>query len=163
MSDRMLKIDERLRQLGMRLPTPPAPAGAYRPVVIRNGVGCVSGQFPFLDGELRFPGRVGAEVSERDALQAAEIAATNVIAHLRNALPDFELDGLLRVEGYVASAPGFTAQPRILDAASRLFVAVFGPDVGAHARAAFSVPQLPLNAVIELVVTFGASLPRDGK
>src|SRR5262245_10403482 len=117
MTDRIQEIDERLQQLGLRLPTPPAPAGAYRPVVIRNGIGSVSGQFPFLDGRLCFPGRAGAEVSERDARRAAEIAAMNVIAHLRNALPEIELEGLLRVDGYVASAAGFTSQPRILDAA----------------------------------------------
>lgn len=154
-------IDERLRKLGRVLPPTPAPAGAYRSVMIRNDIGCVSGQFPFVNGELLYRGRVGAEISEVDARKAAEIAALNALAQIRSALQGFDsLEGLLRLDGHVASVPGFVSQPRILDAASEFFVAVLGPDLGAHARTASSADQLPLGACVKLVVTFAVKRER---
>ncbi len=147
-------IDERLERLGIRLPEPPPPAGSYSPVVIRSGLGFVSGQLPIRDGRLLFTGRVGIELTPEQGKAAAEIAALNVLAQIDRALPSWDrFGGLLRVEGFVASASGFTSQPEVLDGASRLFVDVLG-DRGVHARAALSVEQLPLNAPVELVVTF---------
>jgi len=152
------QIDGRLRKLGLVLPAPPAPAGVYHPVVIRHDIGCVSGQFPLLGGKLEIRGRVGAELSELEGRRAAEIAALNVLAQIRSASNGFTgFAGLLRLDGYVASAPGFTSQPRILDAASECFIAVLGPELGAHTRTAFSVAQLPLDAPIELGVTFATN------
>ncbi len=140
--------------LGIRLPDPPPPAGDYQSVAIRNGLGFVSGQVPVRDGRLLFTGRVGVELTPQQGKAAAEIAALNVLAQIDRALPSWDqFGGLLRVEGFVASASGFTSQPEILDGASRLLVEVLG-ERGAHSRAAFSVEQLPLNAPVELVVTF---------
>ena len=147
-------IDERLERLGIRLPEPPPPAGSYSPVVIRSGLGFVSAQVPFRNGELVYTGRVGVELTAEEGQDAAKVAALNVLAQIKNALGTWEaFGGLLRMDGFVASARGFTRQPEILDSASRLFVDVLG-DQGAHARAALSVEQLPLNAPVELVVTF---------
>ena len=155
-----MSIDERLESLGIRLPDPPPPAGNYRPVVVRAGLGFVSGQVPFRNGALLYPGRVGLELTPEEAKEATKVAALNVLAQIKNALTTWDaLDGLLRMEGFVASAKGFTSQPEILDSASRLFVEVLG-DRGVHARAAFSVQQLPLNAPIELMVTFAL---REGR
>ena len=140
--------------LGICLPDPPPPAGNYQPVTIRNGLGFVSGQVPVRDGRLLFTGRVGIELTPEQGKAAAELAALNVLAQIDKALPSWDrFGGLLRVEGFVASASGFTNQPEILDGASRLFAEVLG-ELGHHSRAAFSVEQLPLNASIELVVTF---------
>ncbi len=140
--------------LGIRLPDPPPPAGDYQPVMIRGGLGFVSGQVPVRDGRLVFTGRVGVELTPEQGKAAAELAALNVLAQIDKALPSWDqFGGLLRVEGFVASASGFIDQPEILDGASRLFTEVLG-ERGQHSRAALSVEQLPLNAPVELVVTF---------
>ncbi len=147
-------IDDRLRTLGIELPCAPSPAGSYESVVIRNGVGYVSGQLPLRDGVLAYAGRVGDELSLEDAMRAAELATLNVLAQIKCSTNQWRsFARLLRLEGYVASARGFANQPEILDRVSRLLSQVLG-DRGAHARAAFSVEQLPLNASVELVVTF---------
>ena len=139
------------------LPDPPDPAGDYEAVVIRNGLGFVSGQFPFRDASLIFTGRVGVELSEQEGQEACRIAAMNVLAQISKATNQFDrLGGLLRLDGYVASSDCFYRQPGILNAASRLFSEVLG-DRGAHARRAFSVPRLPLNAPIELCVAFATT------
>lgn len=148
-------IDARLEQLGITLPAAPAPAGAYQRIVIRNGIGFISGQFPFVDGKLAYSGRVGIELTEDEAKLAARITAINVLAQIRNHLGGFDgFAGLLRIEGYVASAAGNFSQPKVLDGASDLVVSVLGQKLGAHARTAFSAHQLPLDSPIELAVTF---------
>lgn len=134
--------------------TPPDSVGSYERGVIRNGVGCLSGQFPIRDGRLTHVGRVGAELTEAQGAEAAEIAALNIIAQLNRLLGGLTwLEGLLRLDGYVASADGFLRQPAVLDAASSLLIRELG-DRGRHARSAVSVPRLPLDAPVELVVTF---------
>lgn len=136
------------------LPQPPAPAGGYAPVVIRRGIGFVSGQFPIRDGALAFQGRVGTERTPDEGCEASRLAALNVLAHIHAATGGFErLDGLLRLEGYVASADAFHAQPDILNAASEILTDHLG-ERGQHARTALAVPRLPLDATIELCVTF---------
>jgi enamine deaminase RidA (YjgF/YER057c/UK114 family) len=148
-----MSIEQRLAELGLRLPTPPRAAGSYRPAVLAGGLLFISGQIPFSNGELKYRGRVGAELSEAEGGAAARLAALNVLAQIDAALSGFDrLVSLARVEGHVSSAPGFTDQPRVLDHASELFSEVLG-DKGVHTRAAFAAPQLPLNASIELVVT----------
>ncbi len=128
--------------------------GAYAPVVIRRGIGFVSGHFPFRDNVLAFRGRVGAELCVRNGEEACRITALNVLAHIAAVTRQFaDLGGLLRLDGYVASAEGFYAQAAILDHASHLFVEALGTK-GEHARTAFAVPRLPLDAPIELSVTF---------
>ncbi|WP_421710165.1 RidA family protein [Algihabitans sp.] len=136
------------------LPEPPAPAGGYAPVIIRHRVGFVSGQFPIRDGVLVFKGRIGAELTPDQGRLACEIAALNVLAQIGAATGGFAaLDGLLRLDGHVASADGFTAQPAILDVASRIFTDRLG-ERGTHARTAFAPSRLPLDAAVELCVTF---------
>ncbi len=136
------------------LPYPPAPAGDYQAVVIRNGLGFVSGQFPFQNAGLVYTGRVGVELSEQEGRDACRIAAMNVLAQISKATDTFEqLSGLLRLDGFVASLDSFHGQPGILNAASQLFSEVL-EDRGTHTRTAFSVPRLPLNASVELCVSF---------
>jgi enamine deaminase RidA (YjgF/YER057c/UK114 family) len=146
-----------LRARGLTLPDPPAPAGGYERVRLVRGMGVLSGQFPLRDGRLGFIGRVGAELTEAEGHAAAELAALNVLAQLDAALRGFSrLAGLLRVDGYVASAEGWVRQPAVLDGASALLVAALG-ERGRHARAALGVPRLPLDAPVELVVSFVAA------
>ncbi len=139
------------------LPVPPDPVGAYAATVIRGHLGVVSGQFPIVDGQLRWHGRLGAELDLEAGRAAAASAGRNALAHVARATDGFtQLDGLLRLEGHVASAPGFSDQPAVLDAVSELFEAVLG-SAGQHARAAFGPERLPLDAPIELVLSFAVT------
>jgi enamine deaminase RidA (YjgF/YER057c/UK114 family) len=148
----MHPINVRLTELGLVLPDPPQPAGRYQPVVRSKGLLFLSGQFPFWNGELRYRGQVGRDLSVEDGRQAARLAALNVLAHVRRATGDWnELGELVRVEGHVSSATGWHGQAAVLDGASGLFSEVLGLQAG-HARTAFSACQLPLNAAVELVV-----------
>jgi enamine deaminase RidA (YjgF/YER057c/UK114 family) len=148
-----MNIETRLRELGLRLPDPPRPAGNYRPWLIANNLLFISAQFPIENGELRFTGQICAEVTEEQGYAAARLAALNVLAQIQAALGTFDrLETLARVEGHVASAPGWFNAPKVLDGASDLFVAALGQR-GHHTRAAFTPARLPLNLTIELVVT----------
>ena len=127
---------------------------------MRNGIGFLSGQFPIIDGKLAYAGRVGAELTPAQGAEAAAAAAMNVLAQIRKLLGTFDqLEGLLRLDGYVASADTFLGQPAVLDAASELLIAALG-EKGRHARTAVSTARLPLNAPIELAVTFAVKGPR---
>ena len=124
--------------------------------MVFQNAGFLSGQFPVHDGRLAFTGRVGAELDEVQAQAAARVAALNALAQIRAVVGGFShLEQLIRVDGYVAAADGWFDAPRVLDAASALFLDVLG-ERGRHARTAFLVRQLPLDAPIELVVVFGA-------
>lgn len=154
-----MSVEDRLAALGLQLPAAPQPVGTYRTALLVGGLLFISGQLPVLNGELKYRGKVGAELSEAEGGEAARLAALNVLAQIKAALSGFDrLVSLVRVEGHVASAPGWTAQPRVLDYASNLFVEALGAK-GAHTRAAFAAPQLPLNASIELVVTAAVTGP----
>ena len=147
-----MNLDQRLKELGLALPNPPAPAGNYQPWILSGNLLYLSGQFPIENGALRYTGRVGAEISEADGYAAARLAALNVLAQIQAALGNLDqLEHLVRVEGHIASAPGWNNAPKVLDGASDLFASVLG-DRGHHTRTAFTPAQLPLNLAIELVV-----------
>jgi enamine deaminase RidA (YjgF/YER057c/UK114 family) len=145
--------EQKLAELGLHLPPPPGSAGNYKPFIRSGQLLFISGQLPIENGKPRFTGRVGLELTEAEGHGAARLAALNVLAQIKAALDGFDrLAQLLRVEGYVASAPGWHNQPKVLDGASDLFVAVLGQR-GCHARAAFGPENLPWNVAVELVVT----------
>ena len=147
-----MNVEGRLKELGLTLPNPPRPAGNYQPWISSGNLLFLSGQFPIENGASRYVGRVGAELSEGDGYAAARLAASNVLAQIQAALGGFDrLDHLVRVEGHVASAPGWNNAPKVLDGASDLFASVLG-ERGRHTRTAFTPAQLPLNLAVELVV-----------
>jgi len=151
-------VEQRLAARGLKLPKPPRPAGAYEPWLLAGNLLYISAQLPIEDGQQRFPGRVGAELTEVEARHAAALAALNVLAQINAALGGFErLQTLLRVEGHVAAAPGWNHAPRVLDGASEVFALALDTR-GRHTRSAFTPATLPLNHSIELVVT-AAVLP----
>lgn len=151
------RLHAALRARGLVLGPPPAPAGAYQPLRVIGVHGAVSGQFPFVDGRLAYSGRIGAELTEEQGRAAAELAAVNLLTQIQAGLGGLgRLQGLLRLDGYVASAPGWTGQPHVLDAASDLLIEALGP-AGQHARTAIAVAHLPLNAPVELAATFIAA------
>ena len=148
-----MNVADRLRQLGITLPEAAQPAFNYVPVTLHRGVAYVAGQMPKVDGEVRVFGKAGAEVGLETAREQARICILQGLACLQQALGSLDrVRQVLRVNGYVASAPGFSAQPAILDAASELLVQVFG-DAGRHARSAIGVAELPRNTCVEIDLT----------
>src|SRR4051795_13504106 len=128
--------ENRLKALGLTLPEAATPSFNYLPVTLHGGVAYVAGQLPKVDGEVRVFGKAGAEVGLETAREQARICILQGLACLQQALGSLDrVRQVLRVNGFVASAPGFSAQPAILDAASELLVQVFG-DAGRHARSA---------------------------
>ena len=146
-------VDTRLETLGIRLPEPAMPSFNYLPVTLHRGVAYVAGQLPKVDGEVKVKGKVGADVDLTTAREEARICILQGLACLRSALGSLDrIDQILKINGYVASAPGFNDQPKVLDAASDLLVDIFG-DRGRHARAAVGVAELPRNAAVEIEMT----------
>src|SRR5436309_3046223 len=122
-----MSVELKLDQLGLKLPTPPKPAGNYSAYVRTANLLFISGQLPLENGVLRYRGTVGAELTEEEGCAAARVAALNVLAQIRAALGGFDrLEHLVRVEGHVAAAPGWYNTPKVLDGASDLFVSVLG-------------------------------------
>ena len=153
-------VEDRLAAMGIDLPPAPVPVGNYRRGIVRGGVGLLSGQFPLRGGKPLYTGLAGRDLSLDDGRAAARVAALNVLAQLRELLGSFSpLEGLLRVDGFIASADGFVEQPAVLDGASDLFVEALG-ERGAHARTAVGVSSLPLNMPVELAVTFAVRTSR---
>jgi enamine deaminase RidA (YjgF/YER057c/UK114 family) len=142
--------EERLAELGHTLPTDTAPLAAYVPAVRAGNLVFTSGQLPRVDGEPTHVGKVGAEVSPEDAKKAAETCALNAIAALKAEIGDLEkVRRVVKVVGFVASAPDFTGQPGVVNGASELLGTVFG-DAGVHARSAVGVAALPLDVPVEV-------------
>lgn len=149
------RIEARLRELGVALPTPPAPAANYVPYRVSGNLVFVAGQVPFVDGEIRHKGRLGAEISVEEGKQIARICALNVLAQAKAACGG-DLDRVrrcLKVVGFVACVDGFDRQPEVINGASDLFVEVLG-DVGRHARSAVGTNALPRNAPVEVEAIF---------
>lgn len=142
--------ETKLRKMGLRLPAAPKPVGAYVPAVRSGNLVFVSGQLPMRDGELIAKGRVGNEVALEEARDCARQAALNALAAVAAEIGGIEnVARIVRVTGYVASAPGFTDQAKVLNAASELLAEVFG-EAGRHSRAAVGAAELPLGAPVEL-------------
>ena len=145
-------VEERLTRLGIELPPAPAPVASYVPVRVAGSLAFVSGQLPFDEGSLVHPGKVGAEVSLEQAQEAARRCALQALSALRDALGSLErVTGIAQVSVFVASAPGFTDQPKVANGASDVLAQIFGEE-GKHARAAVGVSELPLGACVEVAV-----------
>ncbi|GAA1879467.1 RidA family protein [Asanoa iriomotensis] len=140
---------ERLAELGLTLPEVVPPVAAYVPAVQSGVYVYVSGQLPIAGGELLAKGKVGADVTAEEARDLARQCGLNVLAAI-DALVGLEyVVKVVKVVGFVASAPGFTGQPTVVNGASELFGEVFG-EAGRHARSAVGVAELPLNAPVEV-------------
>jgi len=141
---------ERLAALGLTLPPVAAPVAAYVPAVRTGTYVYTSGQLPTVDGKLPAVGKVGAEVSAQDAAGMARTCALNALAAAASAAGGLEaIRRIVKVTGFVASAPGFGGQAQVINGASELLIEVFGED-GKHSRSAIGVAELPLNAPVEV-------------
>jgi len=145
------RIATKLRELGIELPSPSAPQGAYVPAVRAGALLFISGQITAGPGGLEYLGKVGREINLDEAKRAARLAAINVIAQAAQAL-DGDLDRVRRVvkvTGFVNAVPEFTQHPEVINGASELFAQVFG-EAGRHARAAVGASSLPRNVAVEV-------------
>ena len=145
--------EARLKELGWQLPAAAGPIGAYVPVVRSGGLLFVSGQLPVRDGELRATGHVGGDLTETQAQDEMRQAALNALAIIRAELGSLDqVRRVVRLVGHVSSAADFTGQATVTNAASEVFLAIFGPERGSHARLALGAASLPKNAAVELEV-----------
>ncbi|BBZ72333.1 RidA family protein [Mycobacterium paraseoulense] len=147
----------RLAQLGVALPEVVAPLAAYVPAVRTGDLVYTAGQLPMQAGQLAGTGKVGAQVSPEDGKALARICALNALAAIDSLVGIDAVTRVVKVVGFVASAPGFNGQPGVINGASELLAEVFGDD-GAHARSAVGVSELPLDAPVEveLIVEVGS-------
>jgi enamine deaminase RidA (YjgF/YER057c/UK114 family) len=139
----------RLEELGVTLPSVPAPAGVYLPAVRSGSFVFTAGQVPFVDGKIAVTGKVGREISPEEAKGQARTCALNALAAVHALVGIDSVKRVVKVVGFVASAEGFTGQPAVVNGASELLGEVFG-EAGQHARSAVGVAELPLGASVEV-------------
>jgi enamine deaminase RidA (YjgF/YER057c/UK114 family) len=142
--------ESRLEELGIELPASPAPAGAYVPATQTGNLVFTAGQLPLEAGELTLRGKVGDTVSVDQAREAARLCAMNALAAASTQTGGVAgISRIVKVTGFVASAPGFNEQPQVINGASEFLGEVFG-DAGLHARSAVGVAELPMDAPVEV-------------
>ena len=147
-------IAKKLAELGIDLPVAAMPAFQYVPVTIHDRIAFVSGQLP-RRGETFITGKAGGEVDLEQARVAARLCILQGLACLNQALGSLDrVERILKITGFVASAPGFNQQPKVIDAASELLVEIFG-EGGRHARSAVGVAELPRNVAVEIEMIVG--------
>ncbi|HEY0104711.1 MAG TPA: RidA family protein [Rhizomicrobium sp.] len=146
-----MRIEDRLKELDIVLPTPPAPVASYVPYVVSGSLAYISGQITLAAEGLKYTGTIGGELSVEDGNAAARLCAINVIAQAKAACGG-DLDRvkrIVKVTVFVNAVAGFAQHPEVANGASDLFVAVFG-DAGRHARAAVGAGSLPRNVATEV-------------
>ncbi|MFJ9523568.1 RidA family protein [Kitasatospora sp. NPDC101801] len=146
----MSKVEDKLAELGLTLPGVVPPVAAYVPAIRSGEYVLTAGQLPMVAGKLPSTGKVGAEVTAEEAKQLAQICALNGLAAIKSVIGDLDkVEQIVKVVGFVASAPDFTGQPGVINGASELLGEVFGA-AGVHARSAVGVAVLPLDAPVEI-------------
>lgn len=144
--------EQKLAQMGIELPAPPDAVGAYVTHIRTGNLVTTSGQLPWRNKAMQYPGRLGAEVSSADGYQAARLACINALAQLKAELGSLDrVARIVRLEGYVHCTEGFRDHPRVLDGASDLLLQVFG-ETGKHVRIALGIHAMPLDSPLQLVV-----------
>jgi len=144
------RIEARLKELGVELPQAAAPAANYVPFVRTGDLLFVAGQLPIWNGERRFAGKLGREISVEDGQQAARICGLNLLAQVHSAVGDLDrLQRCVRLGGFVNCIDSFVDQPQVVNGCSNLIVEILG-DQGRHARTAVGVNVLPFNLAVEV-------------
>ena len=144
-------VESRLAQLGLELPTPAQPVANFVPCVHAGSLLYVSGQIPVWNGELRYVGKVGREVSIEEARAAARLCALNLIAQVKSFLGGLErVTRVCQLQVFVNGTPEFEEHPAVANGASDLMVDLFGPAAGKHARFAVGSGSLPFNVAVEV-------------
>lgn len=145
-----MSYEARLKQLSIDLPAAPKPVANYVPVVRVGDLLFLSGVLPSKDGQLVMTGKLGADLSIDQGVEAAKVAVLNALAIVKAETGSLDrVKRVVKMVGHIASASGFTDQPQVLNGASDLLVAVFG-EAGRHARVAVGAAELPRQAPIEI-------------
>jgi enamine deaminase RidA (YjgF/YER057c/UK114 family) len=149
----MGSIENKLEQIGLKLPEIPNPVAAYIPAKQSGKLVFTAGQLPMVNGELISKGLLGLNVEVEEANKAARICTLNALAAIKGVIGDLDqIKQIVRVVGYVASIPTFTQQPAVVNGASELLLEIFG-EAGKHPRSAVGMAVLPLNASVEIELT----------
>jgi len=157
---RDLQIEDRITELGLKLPDPPRPLGAYLPVVRAGNLIFVSGMLPRQEGKLISVGKLGQELNLKEGQEAARLAILNGLAAIKNEIQTLTaVRKFIRLTCYVNSSLGFTEQAQVADGASNILLAVFG-EAGRHSRVSVGVAELPGGAAVELDLIVEVE-PRD--
>lgn len=150
MEDLNGKVEARAKELGIEIPITPIPQGNYVPALEVGNLAFSSGMGPMLNGIRHNVGYVGSEITIEQASESAKIAVLNALSAFRSSLGQLDqIDRIVRLTGYVRSAPGFCDQVRVIDAASKLLIDLFG-DRGRHVRSAIGVAELPFGIPVEI-------------
>lgn len=148
----MSAVEQKIASLGLTLPEVSAPLASYVPAVRTGPYVYTAGQLPLVEGKLGVTGKVGAEVTPEEAKELARTCALNALAAVKSVVGDLDkVARVVKVVGFVASAPDFTAQPGVVNGASELLGEVLG-DKGVHARSAVGVAVLPLDSPVEVEI-----------
>jgi enamine deaminase RidA (YjgF/YER057c/UK114 family) len=157
--DITLMPEQRLRALGIELPPAAAAVGDYAPSLVTGNLLVTSGQLPWIAGDLKFKGKIGADLTIEQGYQAFRLSALNAIALLKAALGSLDrVKQIVRLEGTLGCAPGFRDQPSVLDGASHVVNQVFGPR-GRHTRMVYSNNEMPMDCAT-LVVLYAEVAPQ---
>ncbi len=145
-----MQIEEKIKKLGINLPKVPKPVASYVPFRRVGNLIYISGQDCRVNGKLKYEGKVGRDVTEKEAYEAARITAINLLAILKSAIGNLDkVVKIVNLHGYVNSADGFVRQPMVIDGASDLLIKVFG-EKGKHSRCALSANELPFSTPVEV-------------
>lgn len=145
-----MKIEERIKELGIEIPQAAAPAAMYVPVKQTGNLLFVSGQIPVKEGVMQFTGKAGAEKTLEEAQEAAKLCAINIVAQVKAFVGDLDkVKDIVKITVFVASQTGFDKQHLVANGASQVLFDIFG-EAGRHTRSAVSVNQLPLDATVEV-------------
>ncbi|WP_028307465.1 RidA family protein [Desulfitibacter alkalitolerans] len=143
-------LEEKIKSLGLTIPEPPEPVAAYVPAVKAGSMIYTSGQIPIVDGILKYKGKIGLNLTEEEGYQAAKVCCINCLSVIKGEVDSLdEIEKIVKVTGYVNSAPGFTGQSKVINGVSDLLGEIFA-ESGEHARAAIGVCELPIDAAVEV-------------
>ncbi|HWR45284.1 RidA family protein [Sporomusa sp.] len=145
-----MSYEIKVKELGITVPDAPKPVAAYVAAVKDGNYVYTSGQLPFVAGELKFKGKLGKDFTVEEGYEAAKICAINCLAAIKGQIGSLDnIEKVVKIVGFVSSAPGFHDQPKVINGASELIGAILGK-AGEHARSAVGVAELPLNAAVEV-------------
>src|SRR5664279_4940716 len=143
-------IEAKIKELGFTLPEPAKPLAAYIPAIKIDKFVYTAGQLPSVNGQLKYKGKVGYNVSEVEGQKAAELSLLNCLSVIKSVCGDLDqIEQVVKLTVFVNSADGFTNQPKVANGASELLLKIFG-DAGKHVRSAVGVNELPIDAALEI-------------
>lgn len=143
-------FEEKINKMGIAIPDAAKPLAAYIPALQVGNLVMTSGQVPVVNGQIKFSGKIGKELSEEQGREAAKLCAINCLSAIKSIIGNLDrIKRIVKLTVFVNSADGFTAQPKIANGASEFIVEIFG-DAGKHVRSAVGVSELPLNSAVEV-------------